>query len=413
MTSDRIASEYRRYETAARGSWSLLNNRRPLLPFPEVILLLDPAGRIVQNSHRFPGERLSRFEFAPELILHDVLHGGCDGSVCQLADNWAAAWTAHKSGLPVEWYFASQAMDLALRLRLQPVSYACAILFGGSVHRYDDHSVLFIQDLTADVRSVDGLNDEDDRGDVHANQATVYRLRRATDPNPDLVASMDDRLRTITSQLLVSQEDERKRIASELHDSLGQSLSLLRLEIETCLAEALTHDGTLDVKALERTHEHTRRALEELRIITRNLRPTIINDVGLQGALDILCRDFQETRPEVLLAKELSGCDGSVPDDVAVAVYRIAQEALNNTARHAHASSASISFNADEHSYRLVISDDGCGLQSGRMPARGLGLITMRERAETLGGEFVTDCRAGKGCTIRVTWPTSVGISAG
>jgi len=368
---------------------------------PEVILLLNPAGRIVQCSEKFPGERLSQFDFAGNFTVHEVLHAGCDGSDCQLADNLASAWTSHISGLPVEWHFVSQAKDLTLRLRLQPVNYACSVLFGGTVHRYDDYSVLFIQDLTADPHAVP----DDEPEGSHVKRATVYRLRRATDPNPDLVASMDDRLRTITSQLLVSQEAERKRIASELHDSLGQSLSLLRLEIETCLQEARTNDGTVNLPALERTHEHSRRALEELRTISRNLRPTIINDVGLEGSLEILCRDFQASQPEVSLDKNLSGSLTNVPDDVAVAVYRIAQEALNNTARHSKANSASISFAADENSYRLVVSDDGCGLPSGRMPNRGLGLITMRERAETLGGQFKTECRAGKGCTILVTWP--------
>ena len=402
MTTEQIASEYLRYETAARGSWSLLNNRRPLTPMPEVILLLDPAGRIVRSSRRFEGERLSRFEFTRNLKLHDVLHGGCDGSGCQLLKNWSEAWAAHESGLPIEWFFVSQAMDLALRLRLQPVSYACAVLFGGTVHRYDDHSVLFVQDLGAAVSTTDSYTVQDN---PRIKRAKIYRLRRDTDPNPDLVASMDDRLRTITSQLLVSQEAERRRIASELHDSLGQSLSLMRLEIETCLADAHAHDGSVDLQALERTLEHTRHALEELRSISRNLRPTIIKDVGLQGSLDILCREFQATLPEVSMRKDLSGCTTGVPDDIAVAAYRITQEALNNIVRHAGASAASISFTADEKYYRLVIGDDGCGLPPGRMPARGLGLITMRERAETLGGEFVTDCHAGEGCTIRVMWP--------
>ena len=381
--------------------WSPLKYRRPLLPMPEVILLLDASGRIVKHSDKFPGDRLSEFEFAEKLSIHEVFHAGCNGSGCQFADNLAAAWRAHRSGLPVEWYFVSQAKDLALRLRLQPVNYACAILFGDLVDCYNDHSVLFVQDLTASAHQVH----DNDAESSYAKRAKIYRLRRSTDSNADIVASMDDRLRSITSQLLVSQEAERKRIASELHDSLGQSLSLLRLEIDACLGKARTNDGAIDIETLERVHEHSRRALRELRDITRNLRPTIIDDVGLEGTLDLLCRDFQATRPEVSLDKDLSGCLTDVPDEVAVAVYRIAQEALNNAARHSEANSVCISFTADENTCQLVVSDDGCGMPSGRMPKRGLGLITMRERAETLGGVFETDCRVGEGCKIRVAWP--------
>jgi len=401
MTSNKIVSDHTGYEAAARVLWGALNERRPMTPMPEVTLLLDPAGRIVEQSARFPGERLSQFNFDRHLTFHDVLHAGCDGSDCHLADNFASAWASHASGLPVEWFFVSQAKEIALRLRIQPVNYACSVLFGGTVHRYDNHSVLFIQDVTAGAHAA-----QDYRKDgPYVRRAEIYQLRRRTDPNPNLVASMDDRLRTITSQLLVSQETERKRIASELHDSLGQSLSLLRLELETCLRDARTHDGTVDLRTLERTHEHTRRALEELRSVVRNLRPTIIKDVGLGDSLDILCRDFQATQPEVSLVKDLSGCREGVPDDVAVAVYRITQEALSNTARHAKANSVSISFSSDESAFRLAIGDDGCGLPSGRIPQRGLGLITMRERAETLGGAFEIESREDWGVKICVTWP--------
>lgn len=402
MTSNKIVSDHISYEAAARVLWGALNERRPMTPIPEVTLLLNPAGRIVERSAKFAGERLSQFDFARNLTFHDVFHAGCDGTECHLADNFGSAWMSHASGLPVEWFCVSEAKEITLRLRLQSVNYACSVLFGGTVHSYDDHSVLFIQDVTAGAHSAQDIS----KDTPHVRRAEIYQLRRRTDTNPNLVASMDDRLRTITSQLLVSQETERKRIASELHDSLGQSLSLLRLELETCLKDARTHDGTVDLRALERTHEHTRRALEELRSVVRNLRPTIIKDVGLGDSLDILCRDFQATQPEVSLVKDLSGCRKGVPDDVAVAVYRIAQEALNNTARHAKANSVSISFTSDESAFRLAISDDGCGLPSGRMPQRGLGLITMRERAETLGGAFELESREDWGVRIRVTWPT-------
>jgi signal transduction histidine kinase len=401
MTSNKIVSDHTGYEAAARVLWGALNERRPMTPMPEVTLLLDPAGRIVERSAKFPGERLSQFSFARNLTFHDVFHASCDGSDCHLADNFDSAWASHASGLPVEWFYVSQAKEIALRLRLQPVNYACSVLFGGTVHSYNDHSVLFVQDVTAGTHAAQ----DNAKDGPQVRRAEIYQLRRSTDPNPNLVASMDDRLRTITSRLLVSQDTERKRIASELHDSLGQSLSLLRLELEGCLNDARTNDGTVDVRALERTHEHTRRALEELRSVVRNLRPAIISDVGLEDSLDILCRDFQASQPEVSLVKDLSGCHAGVPDDVAVAVYRIAQEALNNTARHAKANSASISFTADESAFRLAVSDDGCGLPSSRMPKRGLGLITMRERAETLGGAFEIESHADWGSKIRVTWP--------
>ena len=395
--SDRRSA--RRVERRAASPWfmPLPQADQSLRPLPEVVLLLDKCGRIATISDHNRGERLRTVSFGEGATIHDALHPGCDGDDCDLAASWLRAWESLKSGLPVEWLFHHCQYDALLRFRLQPVNYACGVLFPKALRDYADHSVLFIQDMSAAVTQLV----RDERPDA----ANVYELRRSTDPDPSLVASLDSRLRTVTSRLLVSHEAERKRIGRELHDSLGQSLSLLRLEIESCISRASSEGGNSESRSLERVLDLTRRALGELREITQNLRPTVMNDHGLFGALKVLCDAFRTVCPEVDLTLDLSGCPNSVPDELSIAVYRIAQEGLNNIAQHAHASAALLQCRSTDDGVEMTISDDGVGLTDGGAKRSGLGLITMRERAETLGGKYSVSGNPGKGCTITLNWP--------
>lgn len=137
------------FRWAARAAAAPLRDDKrdyPILPKPEVVLLLDTTGHILRASARYPGDRLGKITFERGRSAHDVLHPGCDGTDCRFTRNWQSAWASHKSGLPVEWPFSSRAYGLDFTLRLQAVSYACSVLFGDAVHSYEDCSVLFIQD---------------------------------------------------------------------------------------------------------------------------------------------------------------------------------------------------------------------------------------------------------------------------
>jgi signal transduction histidine kinase len=372
------------------------------LPTPEVVLLLDTGGRIIEYSDNFAGDRLDQFTFRKSLTAHDVMHPNCDGNGCDFLIDWQSAWTAHQSGLPVEWYITPRSGGMSLKLRLQPVDYACGVLFGDAVRGYDDCSVLFVQDHSASSANV---RSERRRNDIEIRKANLYPLRRSTDPDPHLVAALDERLRTVTGRLLLSRETERKRIAAELHDGLGQFLSLLRLEIEGSLERAKPHSMHNEIEALERSVNHIRRAIDELRCITQHLRPAVIDDMGLSGSLKVLCSDFEMVRPNIAITLVFGGDPRRIPDELAVTIYRIAQEALNNVAQHSEANSVSIHVKADDSGVSLEVIDDGIGLEGSDPPRRGLGLITIRERTETLGGTYKLDCCWGEGCRIVVKWP--------
>lgn len=398
MAADENLTELYQDEAQLRARMPLLR-RRPLLSTPEVILLLDSQGRIAKVSMSYAGERLSQIGFAIGSTVHESLHADCSDDTCEFQGAFDKARSAQDSGAPVEWLYISKKSDEALKLRLQPVGYACGVLFGDAIQNYGELSVMFIQDLTVPKR---GSKNDSAAEAIRLENAVLYRQRRVNDQDPDLVAKLDQRLRAITDRLLLAQEKERRRIASELHDGLGQTLSVLRFEIEGLKSQTKSDDDTS--AAVKRAYDHTVRALEELRGVSNGLHHEVVGDQGLLSSLDVLCSDFRAVRPEIDLRLDFSAVKRNIPRDLSIAVYRMTQEALNNVVQHSDASTASVSLSADKEGVRLEIRDNGNGLPPEGVEQIGLGLITMRERAERLGGEYETCCPSNEGCTIRASW---------
>lgn len=367
---------------------------------PEVVLLLDKDGRVLRSTEAHAGARLGQLDFKVGMKPHRSLHPRCRDDYCPFAEQWTRAWEEHKAGLPIEWINFLQDPEGVFKIRLQPVSYICSDLYRGHLDGYADASVAFVQDVTE-----------------HYSPGGEPRSRRATDrvvarfppagctDGPErcsLAATFDERLNATTSRLLVAQESERRRIAAELHDSLGQTLSLLNFEIDCLLDDSAEPTG--DSARAERIQRYVRRSVGELRRIIQNLRPVAISKLGLFGALETLCADFRAAYPSVAVECRLTGNETGVPEDVAVAAYRIAQEALNNIAKHADASEVSLTFSFTPLSARLHIRDDGIGLESGGSAAAGIGLETMAERTRILGGRFIMNSAPGLGCEIDARW---------
>lgn len=371
-------------------------------PVPEVILLLDADGRVLRTSQRHAGPRLTGLGFTVGEEPHRALHPRCKDDDCSFQQNWRRAWERHRNGLPVEWVTLLHEPEGVLKIRLQPVSYACGVLFEQCIEDYEGCSVAFLQDVTPHYQP---------QGEARvcraANHVFGKPLGLACDGAGlpcDMVATIDQRLNATAGRLLVAQESERKRIAAELHDGLGQTLSLLSFEIEALEEDFPQPDPSGRLASLQRIREHVRHSLGELRRITRNLRPLALTNLGLYQALKTLCGDFRAACPDVTLECELSQDVRHIPEDIAVAVYRIAQEALNNVARHADATEASLRLSVDEGGVELVVKDDGVGVAVDVHSGPGIGLETMGERARILRGSFSIESSPGNGCSIRAQW---------
>ncbi len=218
----------------------------------------------------------------------------------------------------------------------------------------------------------------------------------------------EEMLRHLPGRVLEAQESERKRIARELHDSVGQMLSAAKMRIH-----ALTSGmGLLQSEVpthLDQVRSVIQRAIEEVRRISHNLRPSELDDFGLLPALQSLCEEFQEhAKIRTILTQPTHIFD--FPDDVNLTAYRVVQEALNNAEKYAQASSVTVEVTADGSSLHIRIKDDGRGFDpSGMKPSRqgGFGLMGMVERVGLVGGNATVESTIGRGTTISVRIPVA------
>ena len=198
---------------------------------------------------------------------------------------------------------------------------------------------------------------------------------------------------------LAAQEAERLRVARELHDEVGQTLTAVTIQAE----RAADSDPALASEALRRVADAVRESLDEVRRIARELRPEALDDLGLVNALIAMCnRIAAQDGPRV--TRDLQGTLPALAPDVELVVYRIAQEGLTNAVRHSHARSASVSLAADAETLSLRVADDGRGMPA-QLPADTAGIAGMRERALLVGGRLSITSRAGKGTEVRLTIP--------
>jgi PAS domain S-box-containing protein len=210
-------------------------------------------------------------------------------------------------------------------------------------------------------------------------------------------------IRALTAGLIVAEEEERRRVARDIHDSLSQHLSLLAAEIGSL---ALHLPASSPAKeGFQAARAHVLQIAQEARAIARQLHPAILEDLGLAKALQSLCDDFSQQHG-IPVAFRVHG-DPSFPFPIKTAscVYRVAQEALNNVARHARAKYVSVLLSG-QRNIGLSIRDNGIGFDPIAVQGGGgLGLISMEERARMAGGSLRVESRPGHGVRVRLTIP--------
>jgi PAS domain S-box-containing protein len=211
----------------------------------------------------------------------------------------------------------------------------------------------------------------------------------------------------LLNQVITVQEEERRRIARELHDETAQSLASLLLGL-SALAEARTVKAARS-QARE-LHQVATRALAEVRRLAWGLRPSVLDDLGLAAALERYTADFAHTRALAVELETAGLAEGRMPAPVETALYRILQEALSNVARHAGARRVRVHVERGPAAVTMEVEDDGHGFDPRQPPApptaaRGLGIHTMRERAAVLRGALTIDSAPGRGTRIAVEIP--------
>lgn len=220
-------------------------------------------------------------------------------------------------------------------------------------------------------------------------------------------------LQRLSAQLITVQEEERRTIARELHDEVGQVLTAVKVELAVAERTIAASGGS--AQALASARALADGALHTVRNLSQLLRPTVLDDLGLPAAIASYLREFSR-RHEVRTEMIQEHMEQRLPADIEQAAYRIVQEALTNVGRHARASSCRVSLRRLDGTIVVTVEDDGIGFDTEKLddPHRpgGLGLLGMRERAAQLGGAARIDSVPGSGTRVTVELPAGTPLAA-
>jgi PAS domain S-box-containing protein len=248
----------------------------------------------------------------------------------------------------------------------------------------------------------------DESGEVEYLSGVFFDItdRKLTD---EALRKSEKELRFLSAELLNAQERERARFARELHDGIGQSLSTMKVRVETIAKIAKSDVNRIQVEDLENLVPIIRQTIEEVRNTSMDLRPSTLDSLGILPTIDWFCREHQTSYPAMQIEKRIDIGETDVPDHLKIVIYRIVQEAFNNAAKHSAAENIQISLDKTDGEIRLAVEDDGQGfdledLLSANTERRGFGITSMKERTELSGGSFSIKSAIGQGTTIRASW---------
>lgn len=376
---------------------------------PDLICLLDVAGTVVRVNRVVERWQLHPVAEALGLDLHRLLHPDCAESACTLAPALAQAWGAlHQSDDPQEFELRDPRLGRALHVtlrRMPPDADAkmetlsvAAVADVTALHLAREALSTINQELETRVRSRTAEHAE-------SNKDLQNEIARREGAEQALRSSRND-LATLSHQLMIAQEAERKRIARELHDSVGQQLSAIKYtleRVETCIER-----GEEARPQIAGAIDALRGTMDDLRTIAMNLRPAVLDDLGAVSAVSWFCRQFVQNYPDLLLSERVSAGDADVPERLSTAVFRSLQEMLNNVAKHAQAREVTVILSRAPGQLVLEVEDDGIGVQSRAPDAStrtGRGLRNLRERASMTGGVLtVGNGTRGSGTRVRIEW---------
>ncbi|HSO73040.1 MAG TPA: ATP-binding protein, partial [Thermodesulfobacteriota bacterium] len=234
-----------------------------------------------------------------------------------------------------------------------------------------------------------------------AEKRATEELQRSHDALEERVEERTAEVRILSARLLSAQEEERRRIARDLHDGLGGLLSAIKYKFEAA-------QGPEDLKEVVALLQE---AIADCRRVQKSLRPSLLEDLGLLATLNWLTREFEKKTQGVRLEKQFEIEESAIPQTLKTVIFRITQEALNNISRHSRADRVWLSLRNFKGALELAVRDNGQGFESEKAlstegtESGGFGLAIMRERAEGSGGTCSIVSGPGAGTIVRASWP--------
>jgi signal transduction histidine kinase len=281
-----------------------------------------------------------------------------------------------------------------LRTRLQEVEEARRVISeekNNQAHRHAEEEIRWTQEREKERASA---------GEILHFEKMEHRH------SEEELGKTREQLRDVSFKLLQAEETERKRIAQEIHDGVGQHWVIVKHRVETILKQL----GKEITAPLEDILPIIQVGIEETRRIQMNLRPTLLDDLGILATLSWFCREFQKANPVIHIETKINIQENDVANPVKTVIYRIMQEALNNISKHSKANLVNLTLQKEGDKIEFIIQDHGQGfdlnaLYSLKSSEKGLGLAGMKERTFLSGGSFSIESTRGKGTTIRASWP--------
>ncbi|HOI93895.1 MAG TPA: PAS domain S-box protein [Syntrophobacter fumaroxidans] len=224
------------------------------------------------------------------------------------------------------------------------------------------------------------------------------------------IKDSERQLKYLSSRLLTAQEEERKRVAAELHDSIGQSLAAIKYGVENAVRYGASAGEETAFHSLGLLIPIIQGAIEEARRLYMGLRPSMLDDLGVIVTIDWLCKEFRRNYPEMRISERIELEEDSIPESLKIVIFRVVEEALNNISRHSRAQGVEVALSISGGAIRLDVADDGVGFDQDSLhhaveSEKGFGLAGMRERVALSGGSLSVSSIRGKGTTVSVSWP--------
>jgi signal transduction histidine kinase len=416
LVSSALLGDTGRWPTLAAIHRAKLEWEHTADALPEIVGLLDRRRRVRRISRAVERWQLGGIQDAIGRDLHALLHASCDDTRCRLRAALAAASDelAGKEQTGFELQDPLLGMDLVVVLKAPAAAEATDPRIGAHRTVFTVTNVTSLRNAERELKALN-QNLEQRVADRTADLVSINRLLRAEVQRrleaEKLLQRSKRELELLSERLMSAQEAERKRISGDLHDSVGQTLSAIKYSLERAQLLARREASAIVDLAIARVQ----RLMDEVRTISMNLRPALLDDLGAASAVRSLCRDWQSVYNDIDVQADIAVEDADVPTVLVTNVFRAVQESLNNVARHAAARGVVVSMHILEGALAVTISDDGVGFEMNGENApniRSRGLRGLQERAESTGGRCEVSSARGRGTTVRLEWPLAVGQAA-
>lgn len=390
---------------------------------PEVVGLLDRRGRVVRVGRGLERWGLGNVTVAIGRDLHSIFHPGCGAGDCLLRGAIAKAWQDFATASSAKFECADPTLGMDLAVDLQPVPQLAGSTSAPPWHRVA-FTVANVTSLRCAERELTALNQtleqrvEERTTQINdSNHALKQEVARRREMERSLRKSKVE-LQGLSERLMSAQEEERKRIAQDLHDTIGQSLSAVKYSLERAQELGRRNETASVDETLSAVIRRVQRVLDEVRGISMNLRPALLDDLGAASAVRWLCREWHDVYRDIAVEADIEVADTEIPPMLGTSVFRSVQELLNNVARHSAAQSVSVRMRLESGTLSVSVADDGTGFQVGndgrtRAGEPGpQGLRGLLERAGQTGGRCHVESSPGRGTTVRLEWPVAPGLAA-